>query len=192
MCCRHARAPFPDVPIHAVMGGLHLSGAERGDHPADGRGVGEFDLKMIAAGHCTGWRAMTALLNAFGERAGADRGRQTVHVLMRLACRHEPAASGRPRDPLSYLQIIGGRTHEAIAARRNIDRSCAGRARAAGSVAGAARAGEAHRARQGRGAGRELRCHYRDGRDCARLQGRPAQRIPARCRRRCWRASSGS
>ena len=27
----------------------------------------EFDLAVIAAGHCTGWRAMTALANTFGD-----------------------------------------------------------------------------------------------------------------------------
>jgi 7,8-dihydropterin-6-yl-methyl-4-(beta-D-ribofuranosyl)aminobenzene 5'-phosphate synthase len=26
-----------------------------------------FDLSVIAAGHCTGWRATTALAGAFGE-----------------------------------------------------------------------------------------------------------------------------
>jgi 7,8-dihydropterin-6-yl-methyl-4-(beta-D-ribofuranosyl)aminobenzene 5'-phosphate synthase len=30
-------------------------------------GLAEFDLRTIAAGHCTGWRAMTALANAFGD-----------------------------------------------------------------------------------------------------------------------------
>jgi 7,8-dihydropterin-6-yl-methyl-4-(beta-D-ribofuranosyl)aminobenzene 5'-phosphate synthase len=28
----------------------------------------EFGLGIIAAGHCTGWRAMTALANAFGDQ----------------------------------------------------------------------------------------------------------------------------
>jgi len=27
----------------------------------------DFGLDVIAAGHCTGWRAMTALANAFGD-----------------------------------------------------------------------------------------------------------------------------
>jgi 7,8-dihydropterin-6-yl-methyl-4-(beta-D-ribofuranosyl)aminobenzene 5'-phosphate synthase len=27
----------------------------------------DFDLDVIAAGHCTGWRAMTALANTFSE-----------------------------------------------------------------------------------------------------------------------------
>jgi 7,8-dihydropterin-6-yl-methyl-4-(beta-D-ribofuranosyl)aminobenzene 5'-phosphate synthase len=31
------------------------------------RALQEFNLSVIAAGHCTGWRAMTALANAFGD-----------------------------------------------------------------------------------------------------------------------------
>jgi 7,8-dihydropterin-6-yl-methyl-4-(beta-D-ribofuranosyl)aminobenzene 5'-phosphate synthase len=29
--------------------------------------LGKFNLSVIAAGHCTGWRAMIALANAFGD-----------------------------------------------------------------------------------------------------------------------------
>jgi len=63
--CRHARATFPDIPIHAVMGGLHLSGPNEAVIPETVEALGEFHIKTIAAGHCTGWRAMTALANAF-------------------------------------------------------------------------------------------------------------------------------
>jgi 7,8-dihydropterin-6-yl-methyl-4-(beta-D-ribofuranosyl)aminobenzene 5'-phosphate synthase len=64
--CRHARATFPDIAIHAVMGGLHLSGPNEEIIPQTVAGLSEFGLRTIAAGHCTGWRAMTALANAFG------------------------------------------------------------------------------------------------------------------------------
>jgi 7,8-dihydropterin-6-yl-methyl-4-(beta-D-ribofuranosyl)aminobenzene 5'-phosphate synthase len=68
----HARALFPDVPLHAVMGGLHLSGAgpERiiGETVKD---LGQFALRRIVPAHCTGWRAVHALINAFGESAVA-------------------------------------------------------------------------------------------------------------------------
>jgi len=64
----HARACFPDVPLHAVVGGLHLSGANEAIIPDTVAALREFDLAIIAAGHCTGWRAMTALANAFSER----------------------------------------------------------------------------------------------------------------------------
>jgi 7,8-dihydropterin-6-yl-methyl-4-(beta-D-ribofuranosyl)aminobenzene 5'-phosphate synthase len=65
--CRHARATFPDMPIHAVMGGLHLSGPNEAVIPQTIEGLKEFRIKTIAAGHCTGWRAMTALANAFPD-----------------------------------------------------------------------------------------------------------------------------
>ena len=64
----HARASFPGVSLHAVMGGLHLSGPNESVIPQTVEGLRAFDLKTIAAGHCTGWRALTALANAFGDK----------------------------------------------------------------------------------------------------------------------------
>jgi len=64
----HARDSFPGVPLHAVMGGLHLSGPNEAIIPQTVDGLRTFDLKTIAAGHCTGWRAMAALANAFGDK----------------------------------------------------------------------------------------------------------------------------
>ncbi len=63
--CRHARATFPDCPIHMIMGGLHLAGVNEAIIPETVAALKEFDIRTIAAGHCTGWRAMTALANAF-------------------------------------------------------------------------------------------------------------------------------
>jgi len=65
--CRHARATFPDLPMHAVMGGLHLSGVNEAIIPETVEALKEHGFKTIAAGHCTGWRAMTALANAFPD-----------------------------------------------------------------------------------------------------------------------------
>ena len=62
-----ARERFPGVPLHAAMGGLHLSGPNEAIIPQTVDGLRGFGLKTIAAGHCTGWRAMTALANAFGD-----------------------------------------------------------------------------------------------------------------------------
>lgn len=63
----HARACFPGEPLHAVLGGFHLSGAnERAITPTVDALRG-FDLKRIAAAHCTGWRAVNALAAAFGD-----------------------------------------------------------------------------------------------------------------------------
>ncbi len=64
----HARASFPGIPLHAVMGGLHLSGPNEAIIPQTVEGLRSFDLRTIAAGHCTGWRALTALANAFGDK----------------------------------------------------------------------------------------------------------------------------
>jgi len=64
----HARDSFPGVPLHAVMGGLHLSGPNEAIIPQTVEGLRGFDLKTIAAGHCTGWRALTALATSFGDK----------------------------------------------------------------------------------------------------------------------------
>lgn len=65
--CHAARARFPDAPLYAVMGGLHLSGGNEAIIDDTVEALRPFNLSVIAAGHCTGWRAMTALANAFGE-----------------------------------------------------------------------------------------------------------------------------
>lgn len=65
---KHARTCFPAVALHAVVGGLHLSGSNEAIIPETVAALREFDLAVIAAGHCTGWRAMTALANAYGDR----------------------------------------------------------------------------------------------------------------------------
>jgi 7,8-dihydropterin-6-yl-methyl-4-(beta-D-ribofuranosyl)aminobenzene 5'-phosphate synthase len=65
---KHARASFPGVPIHAVMGGFHLSGANEEIIPQTVEAMKEFSPATIAAGHCTGWRAIGALSNAFGDK----------------------------------------------------------------------------------------------------------------------------
>jgi 7,8-dihydropterin-6-yl-methyl-4-(beta-D-ribofuranosyl)aminobenzene 5'-phosphate synthase len=64
---KHAKAYFPKVPLYAVVGGLHLSGTNERVVPDTIDAMLEFDLTVIAAGHCTGWRAMTALANTFGD-----------------------------------------------------------------------------------------------------------------------------
>jgi len=65
---KDARSAFGDVPLHAVMGGFHLSGQQIEeiipDTINDMRGFG---LKRIVPAHCTGWRAVGALVQAFGE-----------------------------------------------------------------------------------------------------------------------------
>lgn len=64
---KHATTCFPGAPLHAVIGGLHLSGGNEKIIAETVEAMRQFDLAVIAAGHCTGWRAITALANAFGE-----------------------------------------------------------------------------------------------------------------------------
>ena len=64
----HARALFDPVPLYGVMGGFHLAGSTcEKIIPETVEDLKPFDLKMIVPGHCTGWRAVNALLNTFGE-----------------------------------------------------------------------------------------------------------------------------
>ena len=63
-----ARARFAGEPLYAVMGGLHLSGVNEAIIPQTVAAMGEFGLAQIAAGHCTGWRAVAALQAAFGDK----------------------------------------------------------------------------------------------------------------------------
>jgi 7,8-dihydropterin-6-yl-methyl-4-(beta-D-ribofuranosyl)aminobenzene 5'-phosphate synthase len=64
---KHATGTFQDVPVHAIVGGLHLAGANEKIIPETVEAMREFHPAYIVAGHCTGWRAITALNNAFGE-----------------------------------------------------------------------------------------------------------------------------
>jgi 7,8-dihydropterin-6-yl-methyl-4-(beta-D-ribofuranosyl)aminobenzene 5'-phosphate synthase len=65
----HARTCFAGQPMYAVIGGLHLSGSNEKIIPDTVAGLREFGLSMIAPGHCTGWRAVNALAQAFGDQA---------------------------------------------------------------------------------------------------------------------------
>jgi 7,8-dihydropterin-6-yl-methyl-4-(beta-D-ribofuranosyl)aminobenzene 5'-phosphate synthase len=64
---RHAREMFPGVPLHAVIGGFHLSGRNENIIPETVRDLDQFGLAMIVPAHCTGWRAVNALAGAFGD-----------------------------------------------------------------------------------------------------------------------------
>jgi len=64
---KHAQTLFPDIPLYAVMGGFHLSGKSvEKIIPQTVKSMEQFNLKMIIPAHCTGWRAVNALGNAFG------------------------------------------------------------------------------------------------------------------------------
>ncbi len=61
-----AQARFPDVPLYGVMGGFHLAGPNEAIIPETVEALAPLGLKLIAAGHCTGWRAVNALSARFG------------------------------------------------------------------------------------------------------------------------------
>lgn len=64
----HATEVFDPLPLHAVIGGLHLAGpAQEGWIGDTIRDLATFRLARIVAGHCTGWRALQALTQAFGD-----------------------------------------------------------------------------------------------------------------------------
>lgn len=65
--CSHAREVFPDAPLYAVVGGLHLVSPNEDIIQETIAELHKFGLKVIIPGHCTGWRAVYALVNAFGE-----------------------------------------------------------------------------------------------------------------------------
>lgn len=62
-----ARRRFDGLPLFGVLGGFHLSGTNERIVPDTVEAMRHFGLKMIAAGHCTGWRAVSALAAAFGD-----------------------------------------------------------------------------------------------------------------------------
>jgi 7,8-dihydropterin-6-yl-methyl-4-(beta-D-ribofuranosyl)aminobenzene 5'-phosphate synthase len=64
---KHARDCAEGARVHAVMGGFHLAGANEQIIPETVQALSEFKLETIAAGHCTGWRAVVALTEAFGD-----------------------------------------------------------------------------------------------------------------------------
>ena len=63
----HAQQQFPSVSLYAAMGGLHLSGPTEKIIPETVAGLKRFGLTVLAAGHCTGWRATSLLAREFPD-----------------------------------------------------------------------------------------------------------------------------
>jgi 7,8-dihydropterin-6-yl-methyl-4-(beta-D-ribofuranosyl)aminobenzene 5'-phosphate synthase len=64
----HAAEVFDPIPLFGVMGGLHLAGTSQETWIGDTvRDLGRFALGRIIPGHCTGYRAVHALRDAFGD-----------------------------------------------------------------------------------------------------------------------------
>ena len=62
----HARSVLPTVPLYGAMGGLHLSGINERVIPETVADLKKFGLKLLAPGHCTGWRAVSVMAREFG------------------------------------------------------------------------------------------------------------------------------
>lgn len=60
-----AAAAFPGVPVHAVLGGFHLAGATESAIPETIAALRRLEIPLIVPAHCTGWRAVAALADAF-------------------------------------------------------------------------------------------------------------------------------
>lgn len=65
---RDATRAFGELPLYGVLGGLHLSGPSEQFISTTVDALAEFDLRLIGPAHCTGWRAVTALANRFGDQ----------------------------------------------------------------------------------------------------------------------------
>ena len=65
--CSHARDLFPDTPLYALVGGLHLVYPNEDLIDPTIAALATFNFSVIVPGHCTGWRAVHAFLRAFGE-----------------------------------------------------------------------------------------------------------------------------
>jgi 7,8-dihydropterin-6-yl-methyl-4-(beta-D-ribofuranosyl)aminobenzene 5'-phosphate synthase len=63
----HARSVFPSIPLYGAMGGLHLSGINERVIPQTVADLKNFGLKVLAPGHCTGWRALSQMAREFGD-----------------------------------------------------------------------------------------------------------------------------
>jgi 7,8-dihydropterin-6-yl-methyl-4-(beta-D-ribofuranosyl)aminobenzene 5'-phosphate synthase len=63
----HAQQRFPELPLYGVFGGLHLVGSLEAIIPDTVEHLKGFGLGQIVPAHCSGFRAVNALLNEFGE-----------------------------------------------------------------------------------------------------------------------------
>ncbi|MFL6655965.1 MAG: MBL fold metallo-hydrolase [Sulfurifustis sp.] len=65
---KHASNVFDGIPLYGVIGGFHLSGAgPEAVIPQTVTDIRSFGLKRIMPGHCTGWRAVSALAKIFDD-----------------------------------------------------------------------------------------------------------------------------
>lgn len=82
--CLGAKRQFPGVPVDLVLGGYHLAGKtmEQRIEPTVRDLKARIDPRLVAPGHCTGWRAKTRLADAFAPGRYAP---SVVGTMYRLA-----------------------------------------------------------------------------------------------------------
>jgi len=82
--CLSAKKHFPDTPIDLVLGGYHLAGKamEARIEPTVRDLEERIDPRLVAPGHCTGWRAKAKLAHAFAPGRYAP---SVVGTLYRLS-----------------------------------------------------------------------------------------------------------
>ncbi len=85
--CLEAKKHFPDAPIDVVLGGYHLSGKamEARIEPTVRDLQARVDPRLVAPGHCTGWRAKAKLADTFAPGRYAP---SVVGTLYRLTAVH--------------------------------------------------------------------------------------------------------
>ena len=81
--CLGAKEQFPDTPVDVVLGGYHLAGKamEARIEPTVRDLESRIEPRLVAPGHCTGWRAKARLADTF---APGQYGPSVVGTLYRL------------------------------------------------------------------------------------------------------------
>ena len=82
--CLGAKKHFPNTPIDVVLGGYHLAGKamETRIEPSIRDLKGRIEPRVVAPGHCTGWRAKAKLAQTFAPGRYAP---SVVGTLYRLS-----------------------------------------------------------------------------------------------------------
>jgi len=82
--CLEAKTHFPDAPVDVVLGGYHLAGKamEARIEPTIRDLKGRIEPRVVAPGHCTGWRAKARLAQTFAPGRYAP---SVVGTLYRLS-----------------------------------------------------------------------------------------------------------
>jgi 7,8-dihydropterin-6-yl-methyl-4-(beta-D-ribofuranosyl)aminobenzene 5'-phosphate synthase len=65
---KHSAELTGEKRIAAVMGGLHLLSASEERIMKTAVALSQFDIELISAGHCTGFKAQVALHQTFEDR----------------------------------------------------------------------------------------------------------------------------